>query len=164
MTRFTITRPPRASLLVPMRHSSEIGSAIDSVYGHDGRHWMINFCGIPINLCMTCIGDIYADMVRIESGLRLGKIFSASFLSNQIACMFEIDPGEKYVSVYSWWTSASDDQFLTELQDLPQPSRFDLHEFHSEIRKFLQSVKYDVIKVGYNRLYSKNHPWGIKQR
>lgn len=163
MTRFTITRPPCVSRLVPTRHSNDIGSAIDSLYGDDYRDWTINFCDIPINLCMNCIADVYADMVRIEADLRLGKKSRESFLSPQITCLFDIEPGEKHVLIHSWWTSASDDQFLQKLQDLPQPSRFDRNEFHSEIIKFLQSIKLDLIKVGYNRLYNKNHPWGIKQ-
>ncbi|NIA00677.1 hypothetical protein [Massilia sp. CCM 8734] len=163
MTTFTIKRIPGTSGPAPKPRGKTIAAAINSVYGDDARDWEINFCNIPISLCMTCIADIYADMVKIEEKIRIGEKFQVSFLSSQITCLFTIEPRGKYISVNSRWTSASDNEFLQELQDLPQPSEFCLNEFLFELTKFLQSVKDDLISAGYSRLYDENHPWGTKQ-
>lgn len=159
---FSISRP---NGLVERSFNSEdesLAEALNTAYGNDFRKWDLSFCGIKIPLTMACIADIYADMVGIIKKIDIGEKFTASFLSIEIACAFEIEPSGKVLFISSDWTSASNNVHLAELRSLPGINKFGRSEFTSQIISFLQAAKDDLISLGYAYLFDDDHPWGVK--
>lgn len=136
--------------------------ALNTAYGNDFRKWEINFCGIEIKLTMACIADIYADIVEIIQKIEIGKKFVSSFLSIEIACVFEIDPVEDVLFIAVDWTSASNNEHLSELRNLPKINEFQKKEVLFQLTSFLQAAKDDLISLGYANLFDGKHPWGNK--
>lgn len=158
---FSIEKPKGLSQATFNINDETLGEALNSAYGEDRRRWEINYCDVKIRLTMGGIVEIYEDLLRLMEFVTSGTSYDSNFLSPGLTFYFKVDPvgGDVFMEVK--WVEVAGEGVLESLRKLPKICKFDRRKFVAEISGFFESIKDDLISLGYGHHFDDEHPWGI---